>query len=160
MVPVEHLDKAPTPEQHFGAMVRQAREARDWTQESLRRHLADRGVHLEKTAMIRLEQGRRPIRLNEVAVLAKLLGLDLKAYTSSMPQLTAREYAAAKTDLQRVIREQEQAAGRSAELESGLAEVMRTRRDLADQRAHLEWLVGEYEFEHGISDGQATDGDR
>lgn len=103
MVLVKHLEEETSPEEHFGAMVRQAREAREWTQEMLRRHLAERGVHLEKTAMIRLEQGKRPIRLNEVTVLAKLLGLDLQAYSGMGPELTtAEEYEEALAENERV----------------------------------------------------------
>jgi transcriptional regulator with XRE-family HTH domain len=109
VVRVKHLDEEATPEQHFGAMVRAAREARDWTQETLRRHLAERGVLLEKTAMIRLEQGKRPIRLNEVSVLANLLGLDLQAYAGMGPQLTsAKEYEDALAEDQRIREEIQQ----------------------------------------------------
>lgn len=148
-----HLDEAPTPEQHFGAMVRQAREARDWTQETLRRHLAERDVHLEKTAMIRLEQGRRPIRLNEVAALAKLLGLDLQHYAGTLPQLTHAEYKRAKVELERLATEEEKIAARATEMrdrmEDELAELGRERRYLAEQRWRQEIMIGEYEARNG-----------
>lgn len=67
-----------TAEQVFGILVRGARDARGWTQEELRKRLLEEyGVKLEKTAMIRLESGNRPIRFNEVVALSSLLDLDL-----------------------------------------------------------------------------------
>lgn len=77
---VKHQDDL-SAEQRFGIMVRRAREAREWTQEELRKRLADCGISLEKTAMIRLEGGKRPIRFNEVVALSQLL--DIKLSTST-----------------------------------------------------------------------------
>lgn len=81
----------------FAALTRQAREARGWTQEALRRHLADeQGVVLEKTAMIRLEGGKRPIRLNEAVALARVFGLDLSPLLRPAQPPTPEEIQAAR----------------------------------------------------------------
>ncbi|MEU4618842.1 helix-turn-helix transcriptional regulator [Actinoplanes sp. NPDC023801] len=153
LVLVTHLDETPTPEQHFGAAVREAREVRGWTQEELRAHLAERGVRLEKTAMIRLEQGRRPIRLNEVAALAKLLGLDLQHYTGTVPQLTAEEYEQAKRSLAEAIEHQErtrhEVQRRRHQLEDEVQQAERDLRYLAEKRWKLEASIGEYEARNG-----------
>jgi transcriptional regulator with XRE-family HTH domain len=112
VVLVKHPELTQTAEEHFGAAVRQARENREWTQETLRRLLAERGIHLEKTAMIRLEQGKRPIRLNEVSVLARLFGLDLQAYAGMGPQLTnEKEYEEALAEDGRIRQEIQQLEG-------------------------------------------------
>jgi transcriptional regulator with XRE-family HTH domain len=67
------------PEAAFAAAVRDGRSNLRLTQEQVRRRLLDGfGIDLSKTAMSRLEQGERPIRLNEVAALAKILGIDLR----------------------------------------------------------------------------------
>lgn len=66
-------------EVQFGRAVSNARNVLGWTQERLRRevHAAYR-IDLSKTAMSRLEKGERPIRLNEVAAIAAVLGMDAK----------------------------------------------------------------------------------
>jgi ribosome-binding protein aMBF1 (putative translation factor) len=72
-----------TAEQRFGKAVRTAREARGWTQERLRSELAPFGVLLEKTAMSRLEGGRRPTSLSEADAISRLLEIDAKAWAAS-----------------------------------------------------------------------------
>lgn len=59
--------------------------------------------------MTRLEQGRRPIRLNEVAALASLLELDLSRYAGHPSALlTEQDYQRAKKELDRVDDEEQQ----------------------------------------------------
>lgn len=73
-------------EASFGALVRERRNLLSLTQEDLRRRLLDGyGIDLSKTAMSRLEQGERPIRLNEVFALARILGIDLSTYGRKDP---------------------------------------------------------------------------
>ncbi|WP_169807093.1 helix-turn-helix domain-containing protein [Micromonospora rosaria] len=80
-------------EETFGAQVRKAREVRGWTQERLRTYLRDAsGIDLSSTAMARLEQGKRPIRLNEVAALTDLLDLSLTQYGGRSAQVSEQEY--------------------------------------------------------------------
>lgn len=135
-------------EARFGNEVKEARELRGWTQERLRRALLEGyGIDLSPTAMTRLEGGKRPIRLNEVSALAKLLGLDLQQYGSGIPRLSEEEYEEARRELQRIIVEQGRAAERASQLEQEGAEIMRIRKELAQQRARYEWMTGEYEVE-------------
>lgn len=66
-------------EKAFGVTVRRQRESVAWTQQQLRARLfADYGIDLSKTAMSRLENGDRPVRLNEAAALAHVLGIELR----------------------------------------------------------------------------------
>ena len=69
-------------EQHekvIGQKVRQLRTERGWTQEDLRRHLAELGWPLDQTTISNLELGRRPIRVGEAVALAAAFGLPLLA---------------------------------------------------------------------------------
>ncbi|MFJ8687180.1 helix-turn-helix domain-containing protein [Micromonospora wenchangensis] len=73
------MTRSRSAEELFGVQVREAREQRGWTQEQLASYLRTAsGIELSPTAMNRLELGKRPIRLNEVAALADLLGLGLR----------------------------------------------------------------------------------
>lgn len=72
-----------TAEQRFGKAVRDAREIRGWTQERLRSELAPFGVLLEKTAMSRLEGGKRPTSLTEAETISRLLDIDPKVWAAS-----------------------------------------------------------------------------
>jgi transcriptional regulator with XRE-family HTH domain len=139
-----------TAEERFGAYVREVREGRGWTQEQLRRQLNDQfSVDLSSTAMARLEQGKRPIRLNEVTALAKLLGLDLQQYGGTIPRLTKDEYQDALRRLEE-IRKREAAAGdKLASLRRARDEDL-SRAELDDailfnQRLQLEDAIREYE---------------
>jgi len=71
-----------TPEELLGAWVREAREHRGWSQETLARQLGETaGIDLHQSAVARLERGERPIRLNEAAALSKILNLDLRMFS-------------------------------------------------------------------------------
>ncbi|GJO37422.1 hypothetical protein NJB1604_02210 [Mycobacterium marinum] len=56
----------------FGERVRDARSKRQWTQ----RQLAER-LNLDSSAVSRLEQGTRAVRLGEAALIARALNVDL-----------------------------------------------------------------------------------
>jgi len=71
-----------TAEQSLGAQVKEARERRGWSQDTLVRHLRDTAdLEVHQTAIARLERGERAIRFNEAAALAELLGIDLGMYS-------------------------------------------------------------------------------
>lgn len=92
-----------SPEVTFGNQVRKARETRGWTQDRLRRVLREAaGLDLSSTAMTRLEQGKRPIRLNEVAALASVLDLSLDRYANGPVRLTQDEYERAAHGLEQL----------------------------------------------------------
>ncbi|MEU7726141.1 helix-turn-helix transcriptional regulator [Streptomyces sp. NPDC040724] len=64
--------------QSFGALVRQARENRQWTQADLAKRLgALLSREVNPLAITRTEAGKRPVPLDEVAALAQLLNLEL-----------------------------------------------------------------------------------
>lgn len=72
-------------ERAFGAAVRSAREARGWSQAELADRLVrDVGLSVGgQSGMARVEQGVRPTRLNEVASIARYLGIDLSRLLSA-----------------------------------------------------------------------------
>jgi transcriptional regulator with XRE-family HTH domain len=156
-MPVTHTETR-APEQHFGHQVRDAREARGWSQEALGRHLsATSGIELSQTAITRLEQGKRPIRLNEASALAKLLGLELQQYAGTLPKLTEQEYEQAKVSLAEAVRAEEQAVEElrrvRQDLDERAAELSRDQRYWAEQRWRFEMMIGEYEARTSPTDG-------
>ena len=108
MVRVTHPEEASDAEAAFGAAVRDRRTDLALTQEQVRRRLLDaHGIDLSKTAMIRLEQGKRPIRFTEVSALAQLLGIDLSSWGTPQrtePELPPELYEARDPDRIRKIR--------------------------------------------------------
>jgi transcriptional regulator with XRE-family HTH domain len=67
-----------TPEEAFGAAVRQARERRGWSQETLAAELLRRGLSVGgQSGVARIEQAQRPTRLNEVVLITQFLDLTL-----------------------------------------------------------------------------------
>lgn len=68
-----------TAEQLFGREVRASREGRNWSQETLARHLKElTGVEIHQTGLARLEVGKRGITLNEAVALAEVLGINIQ----------------------------------------------------------------------------------
>ncbi|MEV6398147.1 helix-turn-helix transcriptional regulator [Streptomyces sp. NPDC051907] len=64
--------------QAFGALVRQAREDRQWTQADLAKRLgALLGKEVNPLAITRTEAGTRPVPFEEVAAFAQALNLEL-----------------------------------------------------------------------------------
>ncbi|WP_174527616.1 helix-turn-helix domain-containing protein [Micromonospora maritima] len=112
-----------TPEQTFGGQVREAREARGWSQEALARRLREEiGLELHQTAIARLERGDRTIRFNEVTALARVLNLELGSYFAA-PQLTDEEFEQLMASLELVNKNSQELHQRQVELEAELADV-------------------------------------
>jgi len=65
-------DDVQVTEAAFGERVRDARSRREWTQ----RQLAEK-LNLDASAVSRLEQGTRAVRLGEAALIARVLNVDL-----------------------------------------------------------------------------------
>lgn len=64
--------------QAFGALVRQAREDRQWTQADLAKRLGVLlGKEVNPLAVTRTEAGTRPVPFDEVAAFAQVLNLEL-----------------------------------------------------------------------------------
>ncbi|MEU5721589.1 helix-turn-helix domain-containing protein [Micromonospora sp. NPDC047738] len=143
-----------TAEERFGAQVRAAREAQGWTQERLRAALrAASGIELSSTAMARLEQGKRPIRLNEVSALAQVLGLSVHQYGGGAGGgLTREKYEQAR---ERLVNVRAQAAEqyerlliarrRADQAVEDLAQAERRFFDMQAQLEELQVLVTAYE---------------
>lgn len=128
-------------------MVKQAREARQWTQEELRKRLADLGITLEKTAMIRLESGKRPIRFNEVVALSRLLDMNLRTTGFAPADMTDDELATAEAQLeataaavQKVARELDEVQRQEYDLRQTLG-ALRTERQMLRYRINLAHAV-------------------
>ena len=78
--------------QSFGAMVRQARENRMWTQADLAGRLgAVLGREVNPLAVTRIEAGKRPVPLPEVAALAQVLHLELDPLLNPAPVNISRD---------------------------------------------------------------------
>jgi transcriptional regulator with XRE-family HTH domain len=73
-------------EQDFGTLVRQARESRQMTQADLAQQMSR---HLKREVrplvVTRIESGKRPTPLDELAVLAQLLNLELDPLLNPAP---------------------------------------------------------------------------
>ena len=103
-----HIQREPTPEERFGRLVRAAREAREWTQEALVRHLKDAGLTLDQSGVARIESGKRLVRLNEVVALAKVLGIDLQAIDLTDHAVDVRNIEAALRTAEEQAAEQDE----------------------------------------------------
>jgi transcriptional regulator with XRE-family HTH domain len=152
MMRVTH--KEPSAEEAFGAQVRFAREAREWTQDALARHLRDAsGVSMDQAAVARLELGKRAIRLNEAVALASLLGLDLKQYGGKIAPLSDEQYPEALEHLDKVQALEQQASDALTHVRRTRDEALsRAERDLAawrEERIQLEAAIQEYERRAG-----------
>jgi transcriptional regulator with XRE-family HTH domain len=133
MLRVAQPDDEHDAETTFGRAVRSARTTLGWTQEQLRRRLLDAyDIDLSKTAMARLEQGGRPIRLNEVYGLAQVLGIDLSGFgRAPAPAGLADENDFEVDDINvEIAKKWALAMERRAALET----------EQAGLRAHLEWI--------------------
>ncbi|WNI15218.1 helix-turn-helix domain-containing protein [Actinacidiphila sp. ITFR-21] len=70
----------------FGKAVRRARENRRWTQADLAQRLgAVLGKEVNPLAVTRIESGKRPVPLPEVAALAGLLNLEIDPLINPAP---------------------------------------------------------------------------
>ncbi|WP_406127550.1 multiprotein-bridging factor 1 family protein [Streptomyces sp. NBC_00989] len=83
----------------FGALVRKAREARQWTQADLAAKLsALLGREVPTLAITRTESAKRPVPLAEVAGLAQLLNLEIDPLLNPAPVRGSRDELAQRAD--------------------------------------------------------------
>jgi transcriptional regulator with XRE-family HTH domain len=73
------------PESWVGLRFRELRKERGWSQDDLARRMEELGWPMHQTTVAKLEAGKRPIRLNEVAHLAMLYGLKLSDFLAGGP---------------------------------------------------------------------------
>jgi transcriptional regulator with XRE-family HTH domain len=76
-------------EAHVGRRVRGLREERGWSQQDLGRRLAPYGFELTQSTVAKLENGARPVRLNEAAALAALFGVNISELIDAEVQAEA-----------------------------------------------------------------------
>lgn len=60
-----------------GRMIQSTRKARGVTQAQLAALVEERGLQMRQQTVVKIEQGRRPLRLQEAQALADALGIDL-----------------------------------------------------------------------------------
>lgn len=145
----------PDPETAFGALVRERRSLKQWTQDLLRRRLLDTyGIDLSKTAMSRLEQGERPIRLNEVYALAQLLDIDLRTFGRAPSRSEAEEadavFIEATARLGAVERELEMASNAAAAAQAAYEETRMRVQVLQQEHARL--MTERMNLQHHLSE--------
>ena len=68
-----------TEEQQLGRRVQEFRVGRGWSQERLAEEMTAAGFPWNQQTTTRTETARRPIRVNEVAALARILGVPIAA---------------------------------------------------------------------------------
>lgn len=79
----------PTPEQLVGRQVRLLRQGRGWSQQEVAEKMQAYGYQWSQATVTRLESASRPIRVNELADLAKLFGVPATQFLDSR----ARDFA-------------------------------------------------------------------
>lgn len=82
-----------TPERNFAAQFRRLREARGLTQTDVADLADEYGLSLRQQQVAKIEAGIRPLRLDEAAVLARIVQEDLATLLTpelSRPELRAR----------------------------------------------------------------------
>ena len=79
----------PTPEQLVGRQVRLLRQGRGWSQQEVAEKMQAYGYQWSQATVTRLESASRPIRINELADLARLFGVPPTQFLDSR----ARDFA-------------------------------------------------------------------
>lgn len=72
------IDVEQTFDKDFGARVKKARDALEWSQRKLAEELESLGVKLDPSAVTRIERGTREAKLREAAAIAAALGVKLE----------------------------------------------------------------------------------
>lgn len=111
-----------TEESHFVEAMRSAREILGWSQGEFARRLKKAGLrNFHQTTVSRIEQGERPVRLAEAAIIARVLGQDLDSMTA--PPRKQRSAA-------RVIAASQRSHDSAIELEAAIARFVADAREL------------------------------
>lgn len=91
-----------TAEQRMGAWVKWARLQRGWSQRTLANHLHDKGVKFDQSAVARIENGSRAIRVDEADALARVFGVSVSEMLqpTKLPQEALRLLGEARSHQQ------------------------------------------------------------
>lgn len=129
--------------QSFGALVRQARENRQWTQADLAGRLgALLGKEVNPLAVTRIESGKRPVPLPEVAALARLLHLEIDPLINP-PQADlspAEAEARAEAVREEIGRKHQEEVRLMAAYASASQQLQRVRTRRDELERELQWL--------------------
>lgn len=135
------MDARAVVERYFGASVRTARESRNWSQEKLAKELRDKyGLVLHQTALARLENGQRAIRLSEAMILASVLDIDIKQATTAPFIDSEDEYQKSLDFLKELESAEAAATERRNEL---IAQATAMHHRIAEQNSELDALYNE-----------------
>lgn len=136
------------PEKLFGVVVRRAREARGWSQAALA-NLLQRDLQLNvggQSGVARIEAGERPTRLNEIALIARFLDIDLQLLlTGTLSNFSEAEdlemaLADATARLEELDRDLGSAVASAAAADAALKEAEQMVTHLRMRRAELQSL--------------------
>ncbi|MCS5732375.1 helix-turn-helix domain-containing protein [Herbiconiux sp. CPCC 203386] len=124
---------APSIDSNFGRALATIRDARNLSQRAFADRLSERGVVMDASAVSRIEQGKRPVRLSEAVVMADILDVGMNqllgiARTPESELVLAQRKLSAVTD---------DARGPIVQLINSALEV----RDLLHEYPHLVHLV-------------------
>jgi transcriptional regulator with XRE-family HTH domain len=97
-----------------GANVELFRKAADLTQTELAKQLSHRGFAFQQQGILKIEQGTRPLRLEEARTIAELLNVPLDVLfeqtderLAALEQLNSTEAAIARCDAERAVHAQQ-----------------------------------------------------
>jgi len=101
-------------ERTFVENVTRARKAADMSQTELGKRIATKGLPFHQQTVQRIENGSRPVRLNEAVVIAEVLYLEFPDVM--MPRTAERATATFEMELRSVRRELESIGAQTADL--------------------------------------------
>jgi transcriptional regulator with XRE-family HTH domain len=84
--------------EHVGANLKRIRKTAGWSQEDLAMKLAEYGLPLPQQTIVRIEQGSRPLKLEEGLAVADILGVSVKSLAQKFDN---EKVAAAAAQIQR-----------------------------------------------------------
>jgi transcriptional regulator with XRE-family HTH domain len=97
-----------TVNERVGANVQRFRKAAGMTQGELAEQLSQRGLSFQQQGILKVERGSRPLRVDELLIIAEVLEVDQESLTRQMDerlaaleQLSTAETAAARCDAER-----------------------------------------------------------
>jgi transcriptional regulator with XRE-family HTH domain len=119
-----------------GANLQRFRKATGMSQDGLAHELARRGLPFRQQTILKVEGGARPLKFEEAAAIAEILGL-------------------ASADLLFVYSEEQERADATAQLEEALAGIAASRRRFEEETTR--YTVQQYEAERRLRDASRAE---
>jgi transcriptional regulator with XRE-family HTH domain len=119
-----------------GANLQRFRKATGMSQDGLAHELARRGLPFRQQTILKVEGGARPLKFEEAAAIAEILGL-------------------ASADLLFVYSEEQERADATAQLEEALAGIAASRRRFEEETTR--YTVQQYEAERRLRDANRAE---